>query len=75
MGCTQKLYIISSGIIKFSIKSDVWSFGIVTWGKDAIDLNSRFNIEIGYRMPQPDNCTDPLYQVMPSCWKHNPGDS
>ena len=66
---------------KLSIKSDVWSFGIVIWEvlkKGAMPypgLSSHQvleNIEKGYRMPPPDNCPDNLYQIMMSCWRHDP---
>ncbi|XP_063312078.1 tyrosine-protein kinase Lck [Pelobates fuscus] len=66
---------------KFTIKSDVWSFGvllteIVTYGRipypgmtnpEVID-----RIERGYRMPQPDNCPKELYDWMLHCWKDRP---
>ena len=63
---------------RFSIKSDVWSFGIVicellTMGAMPYPgMNNRQVLEAverGYRMPPPDNCPDPLYNIMLSCWK------
>lgn len=66
---------------KFSVKSDVWSFGIVlteivTYGR--IPYPSMTNQEVlqqvsnNYRMSQPPNCPDRLYQIMLNCWKRNP---
>ncbi|KAL1390312.1 hypothetical protein pipiens_001327 [Culex pipiens pipiens] len=66
---------------KFSIKSDVWSFGIlltelVTYGRipypgmtNAEVLNQ---VEHGYRMPQPPNCNATLYEIMLECWNKDP---
>ena len=63
---------------KFSIKSDVWSFGVMicellTEGTMPYPgMNNRQVLEAverGYRMPPPDNCPDALYNIMLSCWK------
>lgn len=65
---------------KFSIKSDVWSFGIVlteivTHGRTPYPSMSNQEVlqqvSRGYRMPQPTNCPDKLYGIMLSCWKHH----
>lgn len=32
------------------------------------------NLERGYRMPQPDNCPEELYELMKKCWKERPED-
>ncbi|OPJ71726.1 tyrosine-protein kinase Lck [Patagioenas fasciata monilis] len=65
----------------FTIKSDVWSFGIllteiVTYGRipypGMTNPEVIQNLERGYRMPQPDNCPPELYELMRQCWKERP---
>ena len=65
----------------FTIKSDVWSFGIfltelVTHGCEpypGMTKNEVFTqVTQGYHMPQPPECPDPLYQIMLECWKTDP---
>ena len=66
---------------RFSIKSDVWSYGIFLWelitygqvpysGMNLTETQAK--LEQGYRMPQPPGCPDPLYQIMSDCWNENP---
>lgn len=66
---------------KFSVKSDVWSFGIVlteivTYGRTPYPSMS--NQEVlqqvlhSYRMPQPSGCPNRLYEIMLNCWKKEP---
>ncbi|MBN3277383.1 SRMS kinase, partial [Polyodon spathula] len=63
---------------KFSVKSDVWSFGvllyeIVTYGK--MPYEGMTNKEVinmlnkGYRLPCPENCPITIYKIMLDCWK------
>ena len=68
---------------KFSIKSDVWSFGIViteciTCGRipypGMSNVEALMKVERGYRMPEPPNTPEGLYEVMLDCWKANPED-
>ncbi|KAI6203479.1 Tyrosine-protein kinase [Aphelenchoides besseyi] len=66
---------------KFTIKSDVWSFGILltelmTYG--CIPYPGLTNAEVlqklahGYRMPCPQSTPPMLYQIMLDCWHHEP---
>lgn len=65
---------------KFSIKSDVWSFGIllyelVTFGRvpypGMAGSEVLARVDKGYRMPRPTggiNCTEAFYDIMEKCW-------
>ena len=66
---------------KFSIKSDVWSFGIVlyeiiTHGKPPYpgmaDYEMKWQTQRGYHMPQSVGCPDKLYDIMLHCWRVEP---
>ncbi|KAI6648451.1 Tyrosine-protein kinase ABL1-like [Oopsacas minuta] len=68
---------------QFSIRSDVWAFGILLWELatygmtpyPGIDLPMVFEIlERGERMLQPDGCPDPIYELMHECWQWKPDD-
>ena len=66
---------------RFSIKSDVWSYGIFLW--ELITYGRRpypgmpnkevpVELKMGYRMPRPLSCPDSLYRIMRDCWKDDP---
>lgn len=63
---------------KFSIKSDVWSFGILlyeimTFGQMPYPTMTNYQVvqrvPQGYRMPSPPNCPKVMYDIMMDCWK------
>ena len=65
---------------RLSIKSDVWSFGILLWElvtKGREPYPSMTNEQVleavpqDYRMPEPKDCPKPFYQIMLDCWKLN----
>ena len=65
----------------FTIKSDVWSFGIllyeiVTYGRlpypGMIPSQLLEAIQQGYRMLCPQGCPDQLYEIMCECWREDP---
>ena len=64
---------------RLSIKSDVWSFGILLWElvtKGSLPYPGMTNQQVreavpkGYRMPEP-YCPEPFYQIMLACWELN----
>ncbi|KAK6179772.1 hypothetical protein SNE40_012057 [Patella caerulea] len=63
---------------RFTIKSDVWSFGIllteiVTYGRvpypGMTNAEVLHQVEHGYRMPTPPACPKSLYEIMLECWR------
>uniref|UniRef100_A0AAY4E200 Tyrosine-protein kinase n=1 Tax=Denticeps clupeoides TaxID=299321 RepID=A0AAY4E200_9TELE len=67
----------------FTIKSDVWSFGIllteiISYGRTPYPgmTNPEVirSLERGYRMQRMDACPQELYDIMLECWKNKPED-
>ncbi|MBN3282058.1 ABL2 kinase, partial [Polyodon spathula] len=67
----------------FSIKSDVWAFGVLLWEiatygmspYPGIDLSQVYDLlEKGYRMEQPEGCPPTVYELMRACWQWSPLD-
>jgi len=68
---------------KFTIKSDVWSFGVLmyeifTFGGTPYpgmsNQEALSSVEQGYRMQCPSGVTEELYDIMLGCWKSAPAD-
>ncbi|KPP66462.1 hypothetical protein Z043_115034 [Scleropages formosus] len=66
---------------RFTIKSDVWSFGIlltelVTKGRvpypGMVNREVLEQVERGYRMPCPQGCPESLHEMMKQMWKKDP---
>ncbi|XP_074541321.1 tyrosine-protein kinase FRK [Halichoeres trimaculatus] len=65
---------------RFSIKSDIWSFGILlyeimTFGQmpypSMTNMQVVHRITQGYRMPCPPGCPRIMHDIMMDCWKEN----
>ncbi|KAK7884514.1 hypothetical protein WMY93_027637 [Mugilogobius chulae] len=52
---------------KFSVKSDVWSFGSCKSNKEVLDMLSQ-----GYRLSCPTRCPPNIYRIMMDCWAFEP---
>ncbi|XP_076020484.1 tyrosine-protein kinase ABL1 isoform X2 [Genypterus blacodes] len=68
---------------KFSIKSDVWAFGVLLWEiatygmspYPGIDLSQVYErLEKDYRMDRPEGCPEKVYELMRDCWRWNPSE-
>ncbi|XP_055300953.1 tyrosine kinase receptor Cad96Ca [Sitodiplosis mosellana] len=67
----------------FSVKSDIWSFGILMWeivtlgstpypGTAAAEVMRK--VRDGYRLEKPEHCRRELYNIMYYCWAKDPQD-
>ncbi|XP_040167727.1 tyrosine kinase receptor Cad96Ca-like [Anopheles arabiensis] len=67
----------------FTVKSDIWSFGILMWeivtlgstpypGIAAADVMRK--VRDGYRLEKPEHCRRELYNIMFYCWAADPNE-
>lgn len=65
----------------FTVKSDVWSFGVLIWeivtlgstpypGMSAVEVMKK--VRDGYRLDKPEHCRRELYNIMYYCWDKDP---
>jgi serine/threonine protein kinase len=68
---------------KFTIESDIWSFGVVLWEIYTFGRQPWYelaNHEViqevtnGRLLSKPDVCPEEMFQIMLSCWQQNPQD-
>ena len=70
---------------KFSVKTDVWAFGITLWEiftlakqqpyhdkEDQEVIDNALKGKGRSLMSKPENCPDEIYEVMLRCWAHDP---
>ncbi|TNN11703.1 Tyrosine-protein kinase Fyn isoform 1 [Schistosoma japonicum] len=66
---------------RFTIKSDVWSFGIVIYEIITLgqvpypsmnNTETLHQVSTGYRMPRPINCPQPIYDILLQIWDSCP---
>ncbi|XP_070562681.1 insulin-like growth factor 1 receptor isoform X2 [Ptychodera flava] len=62
----------------YTHSSDMWSFGVFMWETAALGDMPYHNIDTtqlverlkdGYRLPQPQHCSDNFYNLMRRCWR------
>lgn len=66
---------------KFSSKSDIWAFGILTWeiytgGKQPYPAINNTDVVQkilnGYRLQKPTRCPEEMYRIVERCWHAEP---
>eukprot|EP01114_Cavostelium_apophysatum_P008625 TRINITY_DN2123_c0_g2_i3.p1 TRINITY_DN2123_c0_g2~~TRINITY_DN2123_c0_g2_i3.p1 ORF type:complete len:685 (-),score=121.16 TRINITY_DN2123_c0_g2_i3:649-2703(-) len=67
----------------YSVKSDVWSFGVVLWELFSFGMTPYVEfsnhdamkyVSEGHRLECPEGCPDQIYLLMLNCWAEDPKD-
>ncbi|XP_003964258.2 tyrosine-protein kinase Mer [Takifugu rubripes] len=67
----------------FTVKSDVWAFGVTMWEIATQGMTPYPGIQnheiydyllAGHRLKQPAGCLDQIYEIMSSCWRPDPSE-
>ncbi|CAG09482.1 unnamed protein product, partial [Tetraodon nigroviridis] len=67
----------------FTVKSDVWAFGVTMWEIATLGMTPYPGIQnheiydyllAGHRLKQPAGCLDEIYEIMSSCWRPDPSE-
>ncbi|XP_063045211.1 tyrosine-protein kinase Fes/Fps [Engraulis encrasicolus] len=65
---------------RYTSESDVWSFGVLLWETfsrgttpyaNMSNLQTREEVERGFRLPAPTNCPADVYALMTQCWQYD----
>jgi serine/threonine protein kinase len=68
---------------KFTLQSDIWSFGVVMWELFSYGQQPYFSmtneevcqyVRAGQVLPCPDSCPQEIYDLMLDCWAMEPSD-
>ena len=65
----------------YTLKSDIWSFGVVLWEMMSLGANPYSDLTVdqhfvflrdGKRLQRPPNCSQEIYSIMLQCWNEEP---
>ena len=65
----------------YTLKSDIWSFGVVLWEMMSLGANPYSDLTVDQhfvflrdkkRLQRPPNCSQDIYSIMLQCWNEEP---